>query len=63
MPDEPQQTGSEEAAAPPADADRSSVETLLDEAQSALSSLNEPVAELPPGVKPFELSDLFCATP
>lgn len=63
MPDEPQQTASEVAAAPPADADRSSVETLLDEAQSALSSLNEPVAELPPGVKPFELSDLFGATP
>jgi len=46
-----------------ADADRSSVDSLLDEAQAALSSLDEKSAPLPPGVKPFELKDLFCAAP
>jgi flagellar motor switch protein FliN/FliY len=61
MPDEPQQAAPQEAAAPAADVDRGSIETLLDEAQSAISSLNEPAAALPPGIKPFELSDLFGA--
>ncbi len=63
MADESQQVGQEEVAASAADADRSSIDSLLDEAQSALSSLDEPPAPLPPGVTPFELKDLFGATP
>lgn len=63
MADEPQQVGQEEVAASAADADRSSIDSLLDEAQSALSSLDETPAPLPPGVTPFELKDLFGATP
>ena len=43
--------------------DRANVDSLLDEAQAALSSLNETSAPLPAGVKPFELKDLFGATP
>jgi flagellar motor switch protein FliN/FliY len=34
------------------------VETLLENAQQALSSIDEPAAELPPGVQPFEFKDL-----
>ncbi len=63
MPDEPQQPAQDDVAAPAADADRSSIESLLDEAQSALTSLNESPAPLPEGVKPFELADLFGAAP
>ncbi len=44
-------------------ADRASVDSLLDEAQAALSSLNDTAAPLPPGVQPFELKDLFGAAP
>ena len=44
-------------------ASRANVDSLLDEAQAALSSLSEPSAPLPAGVKPFELKDLFGATP
>jgi flagellar motor switch protein FliN len=62
MPDEPQQAVPEVAAAPPVDVDRGSIESLIDQAQSAISSLNEPMAPLPSGVKPFELSHLFGAT-
>jgi len=54
-------SGAPQASAP--DADRSSVESLLNEAQSALASLDEASAPLPPGVKPFELADLFGAAP
>ena len=63
MPDEPQLTGQDEVAAPAADGDRSAIESLLDEAQTALSSLDEAAAPLPEGVKPFELKDLFGTTP
>lgn len=63
MPDELQPTGHEEVAATPAEGDRSSIESLLDEAQSALSSLDEAAAPLPAGVTPFELKDLFGAAP
>ncbi len=76
MSDEPQQPGPSEvapatdeaqkpadAATAPADADRGSIESLLDEAQSALSQLDESAAPLPAGVKPFELHDLFGAAP
>ena len=64
MADELQQPVQEEAAAPaPAGGDRGEIESLLDQAQSALSSLDETPAPLPPGVKPFELQDLFGAAP
>jgi flagellar motor switch protein FliN len=52
-----------EAAAPAADTDRGAIESLLDQAQSALSSLDESPAPLPPGVTPFELKDLFGTAP
>jgi flagellar motor switch protein FliN/FliY len=38
--------------------DPSSIESLLNEAQSGLASLQEPTAPLPPGVTPFEFKDL-----
>ncbi len=74
MPDEPQQVGQDAAgnvaaeqnagaASPPSDGDRSSVDSLLDEAQSALASLDESAAPLPAGVKPFELNDLMGGAP
>lgn len=52
-----------ESAAAGTGGDRASVDALLDEAQAALKSLDEPSAPLPPGVKPFELKDLFGAAP
>src|SRR3954471_19269981 len=63
MADELQQPVQDEVAAPAAANDRGEIESLLDQAQSALSSLEEPPAQLPPGVKPFELKDLFGAAP
>src|SRR3954451_7751119 len=50
-------------AAAASSADRSSVDSLLDQAQAHLASLDEASAALPPGVKPFELKDLFGAAP
>lgn len=38
--------------------DQSSIDLLLNESQSALSSLNAPATALPPGATPFELKDL-----
>ena len=63
MADESQQPVQDEIAASPTDGDRGTIDSLLDEAQSALASLEEPTAQLPPGVKPFELKDLFGAGP
>jgi len=65
MADEPQEVAPETAApeATPAASEHASVESLLNEAQSALASLDESVAALPAGVKPFELQDLFGAAP
>jgi flagellar motor switch protein FliN/FliY len=67
MADEPQQAGASDATvsdtAAEATVDRTSIESLLNEAQSALSSLDEPAAPLPPGVKPFEFKDLFGGQP
>jgi flagellar motor switch protein FliN/FliY len=63
MPDESQPTGQEDVAAPAAGVDQASIETLLNEAQSAIESLDETPAPLPPGVKPFELQDLMVAAP
>jgi flagellar motor switch protein FliN/FliY len=37
------------------------IESLLDEAQQALKALDEPSTALPPGVRPFEFSDLIGA--
>lgn len=42
----------------PAAVEPSNVEGLLDDAQKALSSIDAPSGELPPGVKPFELRNL-----
>jgi flagellar motor switch protein FliN/FliY len=41
--------------------DASSIEALLNQAQSGLSSLDEPTAPLPAGVTPFEFKDLVGA--
>jgi flagellar motor switch protein FliN/FliY len=38
--------------------EQSDVDALLNQAQEALSSLDESAAALPPGVRPFELKDL-----
>jgi len=38
--------------------DETNIDSLLNQAQSALSSLDEPTAPLPPGTTPFELKDL-----
>lgn len=43
--------------------DQSSIDALLNEAQSALKSIDEPPAALPPGVKAFEFKDLRGSTP
>ena len=68
MPDESQQpvpgaATASDATASESKVDQASIESLLNEAQSALSSLDEPAAALPPGVKPFEFADLFGAQP
>ena len=63
MADELQQPAQDEVAAAAPDGNRGEIESLLDQAQSALSSLDETPAALPPGVKPFELQDLFGAAP
>src|SRR5215212_11864906 len=63
MADESQQPAQAEVAAPAADSDRGAIESLLEQAQSHLASLDESTAALPPGVKPFELKDLFGAAP
>jgi flagellar motor switch protein FliN/FliY len=47
---------------PAAGVDPKSVESLLDEAQQALSSIEEPAPALPPGVRPFEFNDLVGAS-
>ncbi len=53
---------SAKAAAPASGVDPSSVESLLDEAQQALSSIEESPGALPKGVRPFEFHDLIGAT-
>lgn len=67
MPDEPQQLepndAAQQASDPASPVDKASIETLLNEAQSALSSLDETPTPLPPGVKPFEFKDLFGSQP
>lgn len=63
MADESLQPVQDEAAAPAADGDRGAIESLLEQAQSHLASLDESTAQLPPGVKPFELKDLFGVAP
>jgi flagellar motor switch protein FliN/FliY len=63
MADEAQQPGVSDPAASEAKVDQASIESLNNEAQSALSSLDEAAAPLPPGVKAFEFKDLFGAQP
>jgi flagellar motor switch protein FliN/FliY len=50
-------------AARDATVDPASVDSLLDQAQAALAGIDEPAAPLPPGVKPFEFTNLSGATP
>jgi flagellar motor switch protein FliN/FliY len=63
MPDESPQVGAElppqAAAAESGMVDQASIDALLNEAQSALSSIDDQPSALPPGVKPFEFQDLF----
>jgi flagellar motor switch protein FliN len=47
----------------PATVSQDSIDSLLNEAQAALSSLDEPVAPLPPGVTSFEFKNLAGSTP
>jgi flagellar motor switch protein FliN/FliY len=47
----------------PATVNQDSIDSLLNEAQAALSSLDEPVSQLPPGVTPFEFKNLAGTTP
>lgn len=71
MSDKPETLGQEEVErqldSAPDDAagavDQGSIDALLNEAQSALSSLDEAVTELPPGIKAFEFKDLQGASP
>jgi flagellar motor switch protein FliN len=66
MADTPETIGQDEVArvlaeAPsvPADAvDQGSIDSLLDQAQTALSSIDAPATSLPEGVKPFAFKDL-----
>jgi flagellar motor switch protein FliN/FliY len=66
MPDTPASPGSDEVAKLLADApgaesgsvDQASIDALLNQAQSALSSIDEPAAPLPEGVTTFEFKDL-----
>jgi flagellar motor switch protein FliN/FliY len=55
MADQP--TTTEQPAAEPV-ADQGTIDALLNEAQAALSAIDEPASPLPPGVKPFEFKDL-----
>lgn len=59
--------GSPAAAPPPAPAaprddegmiNQSDIDALLNQAQTAISSLDEPPSQLPPGVRPFEFKNL-----
>jgi flagellar motor switch protein FliN/FliY len=66
MADTPETTGQAEAATtlgdtPSAD-DQSNIDSLLNQAQTALSSIDEPAATLPAGVKPFQFKDLAGTT-
>jgi len=71
MSDKPEALGQEEverlldgaADAAAGAVDQGSIDALLNQAQSALSSLDEAAAQLPPGVKPFEFKDLQGASP
>jgi flagellar motor switch protein FliN/FliY len=76
MPEVPEPTGADdvarllsageaaaEGAPSAAKVDQAAIDSLLNEAQSALSALDEAAAPLPAGVTPFELKDLFGATP
>lgn len=68
MSDTPETLGQDEAARLDAEAqaegaanpvvDQNSIDSLLNRAQSALSSLEETPTALPPGVTPFEFKDL-----
>jgi flagellar motor switch protein FliN/FliY len=60
----PEPAKSDQASAvetPAGGVDPAAVESLLDEAQQALSSIEEPAATVPPGVRTFEFNDLVGA--
>jgi flagellar motor switch protein FliN/FliY len=68
MADDPLQAGTGDAqladasaavGSEPTKVDQASIDALLNQAQSALSSIDEQPAPLPPGVKAFEFKDLF----
>jgi flagellar motor switch protein FliN len=71
MPDTPEASGQDDVARLLAEAqkpaegaiDQGSIDALLNQAQSALSSIDEPSAELPAGVTPFAFKDLTGASP
>jgi flagellar motor switch protein FliN/FliY len=61
---EPGPDGNETGGLPPSqspqsDVDQSEIESLLNKAQQALSSLDDGPASLPPGAQPFELKNLM----
>jgi flagellar motor switch protein FliN len=60
MPDAPDTIGAtvDAAQVSPIHSDPDGIESLLNEAQQALSSIEEPTSQLPPGVRPFEFNDL-----
>jgi flagellar motor switch protein FliN len=68
MADDPLQAGTGDAqiadasaalGSEPTKVDQASIDALLNQAQSALSSIDEQPAPLPPGAKAFEFKDLF----
>jgi flagellar motor switch protein FliN len=60
---EAQRTADETAAQATSGGDQAAIDALLNEAQAALSQLEEPTAPLPDGIKPFEFKDLVGASP
>jgi flagellar motor switch protein FliN/FliY len=71
MPDTPQTPGHDEVAkvlagaeqAGATAADQDSIDSILNQAQAALSSIDQPATALPAGVKPFEFKDLAGTDP
>jgi flagellar motor switch protein FliN/FliY len=60
---QPETAAVDAPAARHATVDPASVDSLLDQAQAALAGIDEPAAPLPPGVKPFEFTNLAGAAP
>ncbi len=58
---DPTAVASSEDSSTEATVDQASIDSLLNQAQSALDSIDEQQTPLPPGVKPFEFKNLFRA--